>query len=331
MKLSILISTKNRKEILRQTLQTVFYKQNLPIDDFEVIVTNDGDQQIDDLKNEFAFPNLTIIKNLHKAGLSGGRNNGAENARGEIIIFFDDDILVSPDFFVRMLTIHEKYDEIILGGNRIYPEDLIQKANAYPFGRYKLKHEYQWLDAQNLKPLQDSLFESNGLAGFSASMKLSTYKKIGSFNENFEYAGCEDSEFFYRAEKIGIKLIFDESNICYHNEFDNFELKAWLKRQSTGIRSAVVMCMLHPEGKNHPTWYTNTPVSNKDKPWVKRLKRKKRLLSRTWVMHLFFDMVWLSEKIHMPDKILFKLYNALWLGSTYKSFRKAYEELISKN
>lgn len=331
MKLSILISTKNRKEILRQTLYNIFYNQNLPLNDFEVIVTNDGEDQIDDLKNEFTFPNLTILKNAHKAGLAGGRNNGAENAKGDIIIFLDDDILVSPDFFVRVLTIHNQFDEIILCGNRLYPNDLVQKANSYPFGRYKLKHEYQWLDVKNMKPLQDSLFEVDGLAGFSASMKISTYKKVGPFNENFEYAGCEDSEFFYRAKKLGIKLIYDESNICYHNELDNFELKAWLKRQSTGIRSAIVMCMLHPEGKNHPTWYTNTPISKDDKTWVKLLKIKKWVLSRKWVMNLLFQIVWLSEKLHLPDIFLFKLYNALWLGSTYKSFREAYNEIVIKN
>jgi len=327
-KISILISTKNRKAILQQTLDVIFHHQNLPHENFEVIVTNDGTEPLDELLTIFPYSNFKIIPNKHKPGLAGGRNNGAENALYELIIFLDDDIIVTPNFFNNVIHVHQQFDNIILGGNRFYPEELINIAKTYPFGRYKLEHEYQWLEKDTLKHLSDNLFISQGLAGFSASLKKSTYINVGPFNEAFEYAGCEDSEFFHRAKKIGVTLLFDEANTCYHNELDNFTLKAWLKRQGTGIKSAVVMCQLHPEGKNHPTWFTNTPISKEDETWVKRLKIKKWILSRWIIMKLLFAAVWVLEKIHFPDNILFKLYNALWLGSTYKSFRESYKELI---
>lgn len=327
-KISILISTKNRKAILQQTLDVIFRHQNLPHGQFEVIVTNDGTEPLDELLTLFPYKNFRILPNKHKPGLAGGRNNGAENASFNTIIFLDDDILVNPDFFINVLNTHKQYGDIILGGNRFYPKELMDIAEKYPFGRYKLKCEYQWLDKEMLQPFHESLYLSDGLAGFSASMLKSIFDKTGPFNEIFEYAGCEDSEFFHRAQKMGIKLIFDENNICYHNELDNFTLKAWLRRQSTGIRSAVVVCQLHPEGKEHPTWFTNTPLSKNDVGWVKWLKIKKWILSRWFVMKLLFTMVWLFEKLRFPDKILFKLYNALWLGSTYKSFGEVYKEIF---
>lgn len=327
-KISILISTKNRKAILQQTLNVIFHHQNLPHKQFEVIVTNDGTEPLDELLTIFPYNNFRILSNKHKPGSAGGRNNGAENAKYELIIFLDDDILVTPLFFKNVIEVHQQYDNIILCGNRFYPEALINIANTYPFGRYKLEHEYQWLEKESLKPFKNSLFISDGLASFSASLQKTTFEKIGPFNETFEYAGCEDSEFFHRAKKLGIKLLFDEANICYHNELDNFTLHAWLRRQSTGIRSAVVICKLHPEGKEHPTWFTNTPILKNDKGWVKRLKIKKWIFSWWIIMKLLFAAVWILEKLHFPDKILFRLYNALWLGSTYKSFRKAYKEIV---
>ena len=328
-KISILISTKNRKVILQQTLDTIFHHQKLPQEQFEVIVTNDGTEFLDDLLSIFPYKNFRILPNKHKPGSAGGRNNGVENANHELIIFLDDDILVTADFFINVLKVHNKYDDIILCGNRFYPEELLKIANTYPFGRYKLNHEYQWLDATELLPFEGSLFLSGGLAGFSASLRKSLFYKIGPFNEMFEYAGCEDAEFFHRAKKLGIKLIFDKSNICYHNELDNFNLKSWLRRQSTGIRSAVVVCKLHPEGKQHPTWYTNTPIQWNDTFDVKILKIKKWILSRKLVEKILFGLVWFLEKIKAPDKILFRLYNALWLGNTYRSFREAYKRLFS--
>ncbi|MCX7862442.1 MAG: glycosyltransferase [Bacteroidales bacterium] len=326
--ISICISTKNRKKILQHTLDVIFHKQNLPHSQFEVIVTNDGDEHLDDLKDKFPYSNFLIVPNKHKAGLAGGRNNGIEHAKHPLVIFFDDDILVTPSFFEQIITSHNLYNPIILGGNRFYPDDLIKKAQTYPFGRYKLLYEYQWLDKNTIKLFEKSLFEVDSVAGFSMSLTKETYAKVGPFNENFQYAGCEDAEFCYRAKKMGVRILFDEQLVCYHNELDNFELKSWLKRQSTGILSALVICQLHPEGKEHPTWFTNTPIQKNDPLWVKKLKLKKWLLSRWIVDKFLFAIVRLFEKWHMPDSILFRLYNALWLGHTYRSFSKEYKKLF---
>jgi hypothetical protein len=35
-----------------------------------------------------------------------------------------------------------------------------------------------------------------------------------------------------------------------------------------------------------------------------------------------------GEKIKLPDSFLFKFYNALWLGATYREFREAYKEIF---
>lgn len=321
--ISICISTKNRKKILWQTLDTIFHKQNLPHSQFEVVVTNDGDEDLSSLSVDFPYSNLIVVPNKHKAGLAGGRNNGVEHAKNDLVIFFDDDILATPDFFKRIIDIHNQYDPIILGGNRFYPDDLIKIAQKFPFGRYKLLYEYQWLDKNTIKPFEGSLFEVDSVAGFSLSVSKQLYHKVGPFNETFQFAGCEDAEFCYRAKKLGYRILFDEELQCYHNELDNFELKAWLRRQSTGILSAIVVCQLHPEGKEHPTWFTNTSLKKSDPWWVKRLKIKKWILSRWIIDKILFALVWLFEKIRMPDKILFRLYNALWLGHTYRALRKA--------
>ncbi|NLY22180.1 MAG: glycosyltransferase family 2 protein, partial [Bacteroidales bacterium] len=46
MKISILIPTKNRLPILRETLHNIYFVNKLPKEDFEVIVSNDGDDDL---------------------------------------------------------------------------------------------------------------------------------------------------------------------------------------------------------------------------------------------------------------------------------------------
>ncbi|MGB4129223.1 MAG: glycosyltransferase, partial [Bacteroidales bacterium] len=91
MKISILIPTKNRLPILRETLHNIYFVNKLPKEDFEVIVSNDGDDDLLILNDEFPFDNLKIIQNNHKAGLSGNRNNAIEFSQYEILQFLDDD------------------------------------------------------------------------------------------------------------------------------------------------------------------------------------------------------------------------------------------------
>ena len=275
MKISILIPTKNRLPILQETLHNIYFVNKLPKEDFEVIVSNDGDDILSVLYNEFPFDNLKIVKNTHKPGAAGNRNNAADFAQYDLLQFLDDDILITDNFLERVLYIHNQFNNIVLCGNRIYPQHLIEQAEQTSFGRYKLKYEYNWNTIEKNEELINQLYVVDSLASFSISMKREKFDEIGDFDENFDYAGCEDAEFFYRASQKNVKLLFDEKNICYHNELDNFTLDTWLRRQSTGIRSAVVVCKLHPEGQNHPTWYTNTPIKTSDSWNVKLLKLKK--------------------------------------------------------
>jgi len=331
MRISILIPTKNRLTILRETLHNIYFVNKLPKEDFEVIVSNDGDDDLLILYDEFLFDNLKIVKNTHKPGAAGNRNNAADFAQYDLLHFLDDDILVTDNFLERVIYWHNKLENVSLGCKLLYSKKVKEIANKISFGRYMIKQEHNNEISNFTSINDDGLYEVDSLAGFSISMKRETFDKIGKFDENFDYAGCEDAEFFYRASQKNVKLLFDEKNICYHNELDNFTLDTWLRRQSTGIRSAVVVCKLHPEGQNHPTWYTNTPIKTSDSWNVKLLKLKKIFCSFPPAYKFLHFLAIYGEKIKLPDSFLFRLYNALWLGATYRSFKEAYKEIFENS
>lgn len=327
MKLSILISTKNRERILLETLSAIEQNTNLKSLDHEIIVTNDGEDFKEFKPELFKQLRIKAVKNKGK-GLAAGRNNGVAHSNGEVILFYDDDILPEPDHFLRHLSAHRQFDKLIITANRFYPKELIKNAERFPFGRYKLQYEYNWLTGLNLHPFERNteLQVADTLAGFSCSMRRSSFEAIGQFNESFPAAGCEDNEFFYRAKKNGFTLIFDEKNICYHNELDNFNLKGWLNRQSSGIKGAVILCNIYPEGKLHPTYYLNTPILLSDKTSINLTKLKRAFLSINWVKTIILAMIQISEKLKLSDKFLFRMYNAAWLGHTKASFMQAFRQ-----
>lgn len=102
-KVTVAIPTYNRAEFLRQTLAGIVAQQ-FPREHFEVLVIdNNSTDHTRDVVAEFASATPAPRHILEtKQGLDYARNRAVAEARGEIILFADDDILVRPDWIAQM-------------------------------------------------------------------------------------------------------------------------------------------------------------------------------------------------------------------------------------
>lgn len=102
---SIIIPTRNRAWVLRQCLHSLA-KQSGDSPRFEVIVVDDcsSDQTLDLVRR--LAPSLPIpvrfFRHPEPAGANAARNLGVREAKGEIVVFLDDDVLV-PEGWLRTL------------------------------------------------------------------------------------------------------------------------------------------------------------------------------------------------------------------------------------
>lgn len=92
MLISIIIPAYNAEKYLDGCLSSC-YRQDLPVDDYEIIIINDGstDKTLS-LAQKWAsdYSNIRIISQKNK-GLSEARNAGIDNAEGDYIMFLDSD------------------------------------------------------------------------------------------------------------------------------------------------------------------------------------------------------------------------------------------------
>ena len=102
-KVSVAIPTYNRADFLRQTLAGIVAQQ-FPRDHFEVLVLDNNSRDhtravVEEFASAHPAPRYLLEP---KQGLDHARNRAIAEARGDIILFGDDDILVQPDWLAQM-------------------------------------------------------------------------------------------------------------------------------------------------------------------------------------------------------------------------------------
>jgi len=104
--ISIIIPTVGRKADLIKTLQSIEANTIKPL---EVLIIDQGNLKPKALSN-FDL-NLTLVK-IDKKSLTQARNIGIKLARGKIITFLDDDIILDKNYFKAVLESFAKYDHV---------------------------------------------------------------------------------------------------------------------------------------------------------------------------------------------------------------------------
>jgi GT2 family glycosyltransferase len=107
--LSVVVSIHDSERTLSQILSAIRASE-LPRDSYEIIVVDDA--SVDGSVAIAARYADTVVKlKGHRSGPAYARNRGVELARGQVIAFVDDDVVVRPDTLPRMLaTLAERPD-----------------------------------------------------------------------------------------------------------------------------------------------------------------------------------------------------------------------------
>lgn len=318
--LSIIIPTFNRREIVKETLQNLSDSGELREYAHEIIVVNDGSVELSDLENAYDGLNVRVVKNTGK-GAAAARNFGAKTASYELLLFIDDDILPVSGAISQIIEFHKNNRNCLLSGTWIYSPEVLQNLQRTPFGRFKIENDYVCMGGVEKKPLAENLYESESLASFCLSATKETYEKIGGFNENFPFAGCEDQEFSIKAGNLGVKLNYLTSVKTYHNELDRGDKQRWMRRQFTGIQGFPLLCEIYPERKKSPLYRENVPLAKEDDLKLKIKKAFKKIAYGKAGFYTLNVLTGALEKTFAAQTILNRFYRLMGGMMIYQGFQ----------
>jgi glycosyltransferase involved in cell wall biosynthesis len=183
-KFSIIIPTYNRKDLLKERALKSLLNQTYK--DFEVIVINDGGEDVSDVIEEYKEKGLDInyISYKENKGPSYARNRGIEIAQGEWIGFLDDDDEYLDNTLEEInKNLNNELRWIMMPA--IYTNNL--KTKIIPNLRLiKIKSSY----------LYKTLFKLSYFNMGSFILHKNLFNEIGLLNEDLKVA--QDFEYFLR-------------------------------------------------------------------------------------------------------------------------------------
>ena len=115
---SIIVCTYNRKRLLNDCLSSIL-RIDYPKSKYEVIVI-DGGSTDDTLELQLQFEEIRFFTE-RTGGLANARNKGAELAKGDIVVYTDDDCIVDSQW-IKNLTLGFQLSSSIKGvGGPVFP------------------------------------------------------------------------------------------------------------------------------------------------------------------------------------------------------------------
>ena len=193
---SVIIPTHKRKELLKNCLAALGRIKN---DNFEVIVVNDYPP--DDLGDVFEpalAARMRIFPNEKNLGPATARNFGAQQAKGEILAFIDDDVLVSENWVDVGVSSFSGAEVAAVIGKTVLPKNQF----PHPLKHFMINDRAGRYPACNLW-VKKSVFDRVG--GFSADF----------FNPEFKIFHHEDADFCFRLMDWG-RVDFNENLLAEH-------------------------------------------------------------------------------------------------------------------
>jgi len=220
MSVSVILPTYNRAAILRKSLRA-YADQCGDHQMLEVLVVDDGSKDCTSTVVEQCqtfFPVSLRYLRQENSGLAAARNHGIRQARGDLILFGDDDIIPSRNMVAEHVAWHRRYPAPyvgVLGHVTWAPE-----VNPTPFMKWSGLYGAQF----SFGLFQPGMELDYCHAYFcNTSVKSTFLRKNGIFDENFREYGWEDLELSYRLYRHGFKMLYSGEALGFHYKFETFD------------------------------------------------------------------------------------------------------------
>ncbi|BBO79847.1 hypothetical protein DSCO28_04130 [Desulfosarcina ovata subsp. sediminis] len=253
--ISVAVCSRDRAEDLEKCLGSLI---RLEYSNLELLVVDNApsNESTARLVKE-SFPGVRYIME-DRPGLDWARNRAVLEAKGEIIAYTDDDVIVDGKWAQALADLFVSSPEVMAVTGLVVPHELETEAQHLfeAYGGFDRGVERKWAHTTYHKGRKSAPY-GTGQFGTGANMafRRCLFDKIGLFDTALDVGtvtnGGGDLEMFFRVIKEGYTLVYEPRAIVRHRHRRKYEqLKTQLINNGIGLFSYLIRSAIHyPEDR----------------------------------------------------------------------------------
>ena len=217
--ITLIICTYNREKYIGPLLDSIA-KNDYPTTDYEIVlVDNNCTDNTRGVCEQFAaaHPEINFRYVIEtEQGLSAARNKGIKEAKGEIIIYVDDDALVDADYIRIYATHFAAYPETMAAGGPIEP--LYETEEPKWMSPYTKSLLTAWMNyGDKVREYPNGRYPGGG----NAAYRKVVFAKVGLFNTELGRKGSlllasEEKDIFDKMHALGMQVLYLPTPVLHH-------------------------------------------------------------------------------------------------------------------
>ena len=185
----------------------------------EVIVVDNASPDEDPSEMKTRFPEISLIISKKNLGFAGGNNLGILQAKGEYLLFINNDTEVPVDFLEPMIIRLLENPELGMISPKIrfhHSPSIIQFAGYTPLNPYTLRQELIGYRQED-KGQHDESIETFSIHGAAMMVPMKVVKQVGLMADIY-FLYYEEHDWAFRIKREGYKVFYEAGSLVYHKE-----------------------------------------------------------------------------------------------------------------
>ena len=212
--ISIVIPVFNQFHFTQSCLASI--QEHQGSERFEVIVVDDC--STDATAEVIArLPGVVYLRNESNHGFIASCNRGAEKARGEFLVFLNNDTEVKPGWLQALRETFQFEPEAgLVGSKLVFPDGRLQEAGGIIWRDGSGWNRGKFQDAR--KPEYNFLREVDYCSAACVMVPKSSFAIVGGFDSKYAPCYYEDTDLAFKLRRHGLKVFYQPLSEVIHHE-----------------------------------------------------------------------------------------------------------------
>lgn len=213
---SLIVSTWNGRHLLETCLPRALRAIEEAGGDHELIVVDDAssDDTVEFVRRE--FPQVRLIALERNLRFAGANNAAARAARGDVLVFLNNDMLVEPDFLPPLLRHFEEPSVFAATAQILMRPHRVAGGVVRETGLVRARFDGGFFVLSHDRPESEEPVPVVYAGGGSSAVRKGRFLGLGGFDELFRPFYFEDLDVSYRAQKRGWRIMYEPRSRMWH-------------------------------------------------------------------------------------------------------------------